>query len=94
MISNQLTQVDLEALRAIHTNSGPFKPNHVVRLELLGLVRDGPSGPSLTPDGRRALTRPPTVFAVDTPRERSAETDSLGRRKGGKDGRANKVFMG
>jgi hypothetical protein len=67
----------------------PITSNHRTRLELLGLVRDGPSGLQLTPEGhRRARQKAPAMVEpekFDRSREQdSAPRDARGRRKRGR----------
>ena len=57
------------------------RSNHRLRLELLGLVLDGPKGLKLTAAGREAIGQLASTDNEDVrPEER--ERDSLGRRKG------------
>src|SRR5262245_15318071 len=56
--SANLTESDLALLRAINKNArSRGQTLHVLRLELLGLVRDSAHGRTLTEQGREALDR-------------------------------------
>jgi len=67
----------------------PITSNHRTRLELLGLVRDGPSGLELTAEGHRrarqkvAATLEPEKLASSRERD-STPRDARGRRKRGR----------
>jgi len=67
----------------------PITSNHRTRLELLGLVRDGPSGLQLTAEGHRRARQkqPATVEPEKLVRSRelaSTPRDARGRRKRGR----------
>lgn len=55
-----LTEADIAVMRAIE-DEAPTANKHMLRLELMGLVRDEATGARLTVAGRRALQayRPP-----------------------------------
>ena len=65
-----LTQTDIEMMRRIDTEQS-VPSNYIVRLELLGVVRDEPSGLRLTIEGRRMLRtyKAPDVATVATSRD-------------------------
>lgn len=71
-------------LRALSVGQTVKLPSsHRLRLELLGLLRDGPAGPRLTPLGRQqAATAPGEEEASDAPRpdEPLKKRDRRGRR--------------
>lgn len=77
-----ITAADIELLGRILRNERPLPSNHVVRLELLGLVRDAPGGPHITQEGERLMATQDVVFV---PAERiengDRDHDVLGRRK-------------
>jgi hypothetical protein len=92
LLNTGITSADFAALRDIES-AVPVKPNHVVRLELMGLVRDRASGIELTPAGRRALKSFPNSPALPAaPSTAAQDRDSIGRRKGGSQGRNNRFF--
>lgn len=75
---------DIEVLRALGFGPAPdVRSHHRLRLELLGLVRDGPKGLILTAAGRETISQ---LLAKDVedprpfPEER--QRDALGRRIG------------
>jgi hypothetical protein len=67
----------------------PVTSSHRMRLELLGLVRDGPSGLQLTAEGQRRAQEKFTAPAgsekpAPTPEEDTTPRDARGRRKRGR----------
>ena len=68
-----LSETDILTLRRIDAEE-PVGNNYIIRLELLGLVKDEASGPRLTISGRRALrdyNAPPVVLPPERePRDR------------------------
>ena len=51
----RLSELEIDALLQVATGKQPeLKSSHRVRLEMLGLVKDGPGGLSLTEEGQRA----------------------------------------
>jgi len=77
----------LQALAGGHRP--PITSNHRTRLELLGLVRDGPSGLQLTAEGhRRARQKQPAMVEpeklVRSRESASTPRDAGGRRKRGR----------
>jgi hypothetical protein len=60
-----LTEADIAVMRAIEEEA-PTANKHMLRLELMGLVRDEATGARLTVAGRRALRayRPPRRAAA------------------------------
>lgn len=86
---SRLSPHELNLLQALESGRRPaITSSHRTRLELLGLVRDGPAGLQLTPEGHRcagkttAIVEPerlaPSGEADPTPR------DARGRRKRGR----------
>lgn len=92
--SSSLLPADDLALKAIDSGE-PVKSYHIVRLEMMGLVRDTASGPALTDAGRRALRRAQAkpASASESLQPSEVERDALGRRKGGKAGRNNRIVF-
>ena len=74
-----LSETDILTLRRIDAEE-PVGNNYIIRLELLGLVKDEASGPRLTISGRRALRdykAPPVVLPPERePRDRTTERRS------------------
>lgn len=65
-------------LRALSVGQTVMLPSaHRLRLELLGLLHDGPNGPRLTPLGRRHAE---AAVPDEETRPRSAETDGAVKR--------------
>jgi hypothetical protein len=89
-----LTAADLSLLDVIARGDAPRRSSsgHVLRLELMGLVRDGAGGVAITEDGKRALhSRWPSF--VREPAARPAEKfDALGRRHGRNKSRGSILF--
>jgi len=81
---------ELQLLQALaNGRQPPVTSSHRMRLELLGLVRDGPSGLQLTAEGQRRAQEKPTVAVVPEKPAPSPETDTTprdarGRRKRGR----------
>lgn len=72
-------------LRALSVGQTVKLPSaHRLRLEMLGLLHDGPTGPRLTPLGRRhaesAVTDEETKVARNMESEGPVKRDRLGRR--------------
>jgi len=69
-----LSHADMFMLRAIESGTPPTSSNHLVRLEMKGLVRDDARGLRLTQQGRRALEVPPASLvgsqATEAPLQR------------------------
>ncbi|MGQ0581169.1 MAG: hypothetical protein ACT4O6_04490 [Reyranella sp.] len=85
----RLSPHELSLLKALESGRRPpITSSHRTRLELLGLVRDGPAGLRLTAEGRRCACK---IAATVEPEKlvRSGETastprDVRGRRKRGR----------
>jgi len=88
--SMRVSAHELQILQALAGGRRPpITSNHRTRLELLGLVRDGPSGLQLTAEGhRRARQKAPAMVEPEklaASRERdSTPRDARGRRKRGR----------
>jgi hypothetical protein len=72
---------DYEALGRINVGDAQIPSDHVVRLEMRGLVKNDASGLRLTEAGRRQLRNAPTFETAVNP-ERNSGRDALGRRLG------------
>lgn len=79
----RLNPRDLDVLRALMTGMTPdVRSHHRLRLELLGLVRDGAKGLELTPAGRKAITETLATDVEDLrPVKEERERDASGRKK-------------
>jgi hypothetical protein len=85
----RLSPHELSLLQALESGRRPaITSSHRTRLELLGLIRDGPAGPQLTAEGyRRAGAITATVEPEKLARSSesvSAPRDVRGRRKRGR----------
>jgi hypothetical protein len=83
----RLAPRDVDVLRSLMMGATPdVRSNHRLRLELLGLVRDGPTGLKLTAAGRKAVTEMLAKAIEDGRPDESApeerERDASGRKKG------------
>lgn len=85
----RLSPHELSLLQALESGRRPdVTSSHRTRLELLGLVRDGPAGLKLTPEGHRFASK--VTATIDPDRlARPSEADSTprdarGRRKRGR----------
>ena len=76
-----LTQSDIRILKNIAAGGSPTTGGpHLIRLELLGLIRETTAGPTLTRKGVAAASSLPTVV----PEETSVATrrrDAIGRKR-------------
>lgn len=87
--STRLSPHELSLLQALESGRRPaVTSNHRTRLELLGLVRDGPAGLQLTPEGHQCacqLAAPAEPERLARSGEvRSTPRDARGRRKRGR----------
>jgi hypothetical protein len=58
----RLSSFEIDVLRALSRGESPsVSPAHRVRLELLGLTRETPTGLVLTPLGARSVSLQPTI---------------------------------
>lgn len=85
----RLSPHELNLLQALESGRRPpITSSHRTRLELLGLIRDGPTGLQLTPEGRRCacdITATPEPEKLPHAREAiSMPRDARGRRKPGR----------
>lgn len=65
-MQRQLTPRDIDVLRALSLGTAPdVRSNHRLRLELLGLVRDGATGLRLTAAGKEAIEQLAATDAED-----------------------------
>lgn len=77
----RLSQKDVDVLRLLAANEHPdVNSAHRLRLELLGLVSDGPRGLCLTPAGRRAATEEANI-EHETIERKPQRVDAAGRRR-------------
>ena len=74
---------DIEVLRTLLLGTVPdVRSNHRLRLELLGLVRDGAKGLKLTAAGREALAEVAATKTDDrSPVEEERQRDALGQKR-------------
>lgn len=85
----RLSPHELNLLQALESGRTPaVTSSHRTRLELLGLVRDGPAGLQLTPEGHRCASKitvpvEPERFARPDEAD-STPRDARGRRKRGR----------
>jgi hypothetical protein len=82
-MQRRLNPRDIVVLRALMMGTTPdVRSDHRLRLELLGLVRDGAKGLSLTAAGREAITQTPAT-GIEDPRlvKEERERDASGRKK-------------
>ena len=77
----RLTPSDIAILKALSSGQKPsVKSSHRLRLEMLGLVHDGPSGLSLTSAGVVA-SNTKSNFKHETMDRPTLEYDAVGRRR-------------
>jgi hypothetical protein len=85
----KLGEGDVQVLRALLVSMPKIPSHHRLRLELLGLVRDGADGLRLTPAGREiAEQAPPSEVNNTSAVAYDSKPDALGRRKPDSRGRA------
>jgi hypothetical protein len=76
-----ISTLEIQILQALVRGEQPsVRSSHRIRLEMLGLVQDGPQGLTITDAGRRAATMTSTVQAETADRP-SLKVDSVGRRR-------------
>jgi hypothetical protein len=85
----RLSPHELSLLKALDSGGRPaVTSSHRTRLELLGLVRDGPAGLQLTPEGHRCAGNIAATAEPERPMRsgevRSTPRDTMGRRKRGR----------
>lgn len=72
---------ELRALRdLLMGRPAQMSSNHRVRLELLGLLKDGPEGPKLTSDGKRYASVQQTASVSSPESSMPDKLDKKGRR--------------
>lgn len=82
-MQRQLSPRDMDVLHALAMGTMPdVRSYHRLRLEMLGLVRDGANGLQLTAAGRQAITKLVTTDTENRSAVEERERDALGRRKG------------
>ena len=95
-----LTEADIAVLRAIE-DEAPTANKHMLRLELMGLIRDEATGARLTVAGRRALqayhpprraASPDAASSTEEPAPRDAGEEGSGRRSRPRKERVNNLF--
>lgn len=88
----RLSPHELSLLQALESGRRPaVTSNHRTRLELLGLVHDGPAGLQLTPEGHRCACQITAPAEPERP-TRSGEADSIPRDKRGRRQRGRRTL--
>jgi hypothetical protein len=76
-----ISALEIEILRALAREEDPFvRSSHRIRLEMLGLVRDGPNGLIITEAGRQAASTISNV-QIETIDRPPLQLDAAGRRR-------------